>query len=167
MKKLFCLLLTVIVVFSVSPTAFAATNQFLQEDDTVIHAVDPENVVFASDQHKPLNMNTSIPARGNYQSLEFAGFDKEVVVLADQSFTRTSSGTIRLEINSCSWQPSTNDVEIGFYRVESGTCYGKTLSGGTVRRTYSFSLPTGTYYVYAMNKGPGRLTSALMYYDVH
>lgn len=167
MKKVICLLLTLVIVFSLPLTAFATTNQLLQDDNMVIHSVDPENVVFSSTQREPINLDTSIRPRGNYQDLNFAGFDPEVVILADQSFTRTSSGLIRLEINTCTWSPSTNNIEVGFYNIATAICYGKTLSGGTETGSYYYSIPTGTYAVYAMNKGPGRLTSGLMYYDVH
>lgn len=165
MKKVICLLLTLVIVFSLPLTASATTNQLLQDDNMVIHSVDPENVVFSSTQREPINLDTSIHPRGNYSPLEFAGYNAEVVVLADQPFTHTSSGTIYLEINTCTWVPSTNKIQVGFYRVESGTCYGRTLSGGTCSGTYSYSnLPAGTYYVYATNLGPGRLTTGAMYY---
>lgn len=167
MKKVICLLLTLVIVFTLPLTAFATTNQLVEDGNMVIHSVDPENVVFSSTQREPINLDSSVHPRGNYSPLEFAGFNADVVILADQPFTRTSSGLICLEINTCSWAPSTNDVEIGFYRVEDGTCYGKTFSGGTKTGPYYRSLPTGTYYVYAMNMGPGRLTSGIMYYDVH
>lgn len=165
MKKVICLLLTLVIVFSLPLTAFAATNQASQDDDIVIYNVNPENVVFSSSQREPINLDTAVRPRGIYYPLEFSGYNAEVVVLADQPLTHTSSGTIYLEINTCTWAPSTNKIQVGFYLVESGTCYGRTLSGGTCSGTYSYAnLPAGTYYVYATNLGPGRLTTGAMYY---
>lgn len=70
-----------------------------------------------------------------------------------------------LTINSCTWSPSSQDVKIGWYNVDTRVTYTVTYEGGDInsKRVNSSGVPDGDYKVCIVNGGSKSITGAMQY----
>lgn len=142
-------------------------------DEMIIHKISDDQIASSANAVPPTN-TVSTDSSGTtvspYASVEFdfSGFYQYVVVLDSANYVITEGSFSTLKIETCVWSPIGNDVEIGFYNLDTGTCYGHQYSNGSIsnKTRYFYDLPTGTYRVYAANLGSDPLTTGLIRYSV-
>lgn len=169
MRKTVCLFLVFALAAALPFGCLAASSNETvpaQEDDVIIHYVSPDDIAFIPETGTPINPKDPTAARETY-SFDFAGYAKNVLVPCNESFTIDDNVTTTLTIRACVWRPTTNTVQIGFYNLNTGMCYGRNYTNGSISNaTANYSLPGGTYWVYAMNLTDGVLTSGAISYTI-
>lgn len=165
MRKLMCIALSLLLIAALPFSALAASTQ--NEIDTVIHYQDPDMIAYFPDTSNPIYVGGGVQARAAIYSFTFDDFNQYVMVPSPQSFVIPTTGSHYLNVVSCNWAPSTNSIELGFYNINTGTRYSLEFTNGyLVPDSYEYTIPSGTYWVYAMNLGAGRLTSGTIYYSI-
>lgn len=165
MRKLMCIALSLLLIAALPFSALAASAQ--NEIDTVIHYQDPDMIAYFPDTSNPIYVGGDIQARGAVYNFTFDGYNTKVMVPSPQSFVITTTGTHYLNIQSCNWTPTTNNIQVGFYNISTGQCIGRNFSNGFIQGgPYSYYLTAGTYWVYGMNLGSGILTTGSIHYSI-
>ena len=165
MRKLMCIALSLLLISALPFSALAASAQ--NEIDTVIHYQDPDMIAYFPDTSNPIYIGGGVQTRAAVYNFSFSGYDQYVMVPSPQSFVITTAGTHYLNIESCNWSPTTNSIEIGFYNISTGQCIGLPFANGFIQDgPYPYDLTAGTYWVYAMNMGAGRLTTGSIHYSI-
>lgn len=155
-KIIVCILVAIILMFNATcsyATELDNTYSFYTE------TIAPENVAVYSPDIVPYG----------FGRLEFAGFNREVVVIADQDVIVTSSYPYAtLDIISCVWAPEYYDVDVGFYCMDTGEFRHTTVPNDAQDYApITFNLQPGTYRVAARNMGSSRLTTGYMSYNTN
>lgn len=139
MKKMLSVLLALVMVFSLSCTAFAA--------DEVEYEPSAEETVITPRSSLSLSFTSLRPGARKTSS--------ETYYISDENAT--------LIINSCTWSPSSQDVKIGWYNVDTGKVHYVLYEGGEIsdERINSKDIPDGDYKVCVVNAGSKSITGAL------
>lgn len=141
MKKALSVFLVLAMIFSFSCTAFAV-----------------EEVESA-----PSAEETVITPRSSL-SLSFTSLGKNARRTSSETYYISDEDAM-LTINSCTWSPSSQDVKIGWYNVDTGATYTVTYDGGEIdsKRINSKGVPDGDYKICIINAGSKSITGALQY----
>lgn len=156
-NRIICYILVAVMLMSNATCSYATEqdNSYSFYTETIA----PENIAVYSPDMVPYG----------FKRLEFADFNREVVVIADQDVIVTSSYPYAtLDIISCVWAPEYYEVHIGFYCMDTGKFrYTTVTNDATDYPPISFSLEPGTYRVAARNMGSSRLTTGYMSYNTN
>ena len=141
MKKMLSVLLALAMVFSLSCTAFAV-----------------EEV-----EYEPSTEEAIITPRSSL-SLSFVALQTNSKELSSETYYISNEDAM-LTINSCTWNPSSQDVKIGWYNVDNKITYTVTYGGGDIssKKINSSGVPDGDYKVCIINAGSKSITGALQY----
>lgn len=165
MRKLMCIALSLLLIAALPFSALAASAQ--DSNEMVIAYQDPDMIAYFPDISNPIYVGGGVQARAAVYNFSFSGFDQYVMVPSPQRFVFTTAGTHYLNIESCNWTPTTNSIEIGFYNISTGQRIGYSYSYGFIQgSSLPFELAAGTYWVYGMNLGAGRLTTGTIHYSI-
>lgn len=142
MKKLLAMLLALMMICSLSVTAFAAEEISDEPISITEDGVAPASV---------LSISFSNLAAGSRK------LSSEVYYIEDED--------AMLKISSATWAPASQNIWIGWYNVDTGVEYYVEYSGGDVssRRINSNGVPDGDYKIFVKNVGTRAVTGALQY----
>lgn len=141
MKKMLSALLTLVMVLSLSCTAFAV-----------------EEV-----EYEPSTEETVITPRSSL-SISFTSLREDAKRTSSETYYISDEDAV-LTITSCSWSPSSQDVKIGWYNVDTGITYTVTYEGGAIsgKKINCSGVPDGDYKVCIINAGNKSITGAIKY----
>ena len=141
MKKVLSAVLALAMVFSLSCTAFAVEVPY----EPV--ATEETNIVPKSSL-----------------SLSFTSLGSGSRKTSSETYYISGEDAV-LTINSCTWSPSSQDVKIGLYNVDTRVTYTVTYEGGDInsKRVNSSGVPDGDYKVCIVNGGSKSITGAMQY----
>lgn len=145
MKKLLGLLLSLVMVFTLSSTAFAAGSVPLA----------PDPVGTTSDSEiSPYAVLT----------LSFSNLSAGIRKTSSETHYIEDEDAL-LTINSATWSLASQKVWIGWYNVDTGVEYYVEYSGGDISnsRINSKDVPDGDYRIFVKNVGTSSITGALQY----
>ena len=139
MKKILCLAFAIVVLLSLSIPAFAAEN----------------GLKFSSSKN-------SIHPRG---VLSLAGTLVANSWIMSDDIYYVHDGNMTIHISSCTWSPSSQEIEIGLFNVDTRKHITVTLSGGETgsANVTTNGVPAGDYSVSILNNGPKEVTVAMSY----
>ena len=165
MRKLMCIALSLLLIAALPLSALASSVD--DSSNMTIAYQDPDMIAYFPDTSNPIYIGGGVQARAAVYSFSFDDFNTGVMVPSPQSFVIPTTGYHYLNIQSCNWAPSTNKIELGFYNINTGVRYRiEFLNGYVIPDRYRYNIPSGTYWVYAMNLGAGRLTTGSIYYSI-
>lgn len=142
MKKVLSAVLALAMVFSLSCTAFA-----VEEVPYEPVATEETNIVPKSSL-----------------SLSFTSLGSGSRKTSSETYYISGEDAV-LTINSCTWSPSSQDVKIGWYNVDTRVTYTVTYEGGDInsKRVNFSGVPDGDYKVCIVNGGSKSITGAMQY----
>ena len=143
MKKLISVVLVLVLMFSLSCSAFATSNT--------------ESLPVSVEQHGEIVPFSTL-------SFSFSYLRAGNMILSDETYyIKDENGTLTIE--SCTWDPSSQDVYIGWYNAETGKLYSVTYSDGEIanKKINSSGIPDGDYNVCVMNAGTKSISGAIKY----
>lgn len=170
MRKALSAVLVLLLVLSLPLSALANTDMdssidYISEDGYTVRHISPEKIAYIPNGSIINPKSSAMTWAAN--SFDFSGFNQYVLVPSNDRYVIDANVTTVLTIRSCAWLPTTSNVEIGLYNIGTGTCYGRTYYNGTASGSQIYSnLPSGTYWVYAMNLSPGRLSSGVIQFSL-
>lgn len=141
MKKVFCFILTLCIVVSLSCSVHAAeTVSGLSAN--AVNAITPYAFV-----------------------LDFGGLATGKMVHTGEY--EVTQGVTVLKITECSWYPA-GTIAIGFYGLDSGREFGLEYSSGSTGATpiTTENVPSGRYAIYVRNNNTKNITSGILRFEV-
>ncbi len=141
MKKLMSAILALAMVFSLSCTALAV-----------------EEIEYEA----PAGESIIVPQSS--LSLSFTALRANAKKLSSETYYISGEDAV-LTIKSCTWSPSSQNVKIGWYNVDTKVTYTVTFSEGEIsdHKINSKGVPDGDYKVCVMNVGSKSISGALKY----
>lgn len=141
MKKMLSSLLALAMVFALSCTAFAV-----------------EEVPY-----EPSGEETVVTPRSSL-SISFTSLRADAKRTSSETYYISNEDAM-LTIKSCTWDPSSQEVKIGWYNVDTGVTYTVNYEGGSIsnKKINSSGVPDGDYKVCIINDGSKSITGALKY----
>lgn len=165
MRKSLAVLLVLSLVLAIPIMVHANENSDVGVK--VVHTVPIEDVAYIPDSSSTGSEGAITPYAANL--FEFVGVNPNVLYPYSATYTISSGTFTTLRIKECMWAPADCDVEIGLYHLATGTCYGEVYDYGDLENgdtQYHYNLPSGSYWVYAINLGPVPLTTGIMEFTV-
>ena len=120
--------------------------------------------VFASDSHEPSasSSGVEIVPFDATQGFSFLLDPTETAYSADTYYIENEDAMLKIE--SCTWQPASQTIWIGFYSKVDRMFYHITRVGGNASGSMnSNGRPNGDYYVIVKNMGSQPITGAIQY----
>lgn len=132
-----------------------------ESEETVVRTISPEQIAQDNDSRDKSTMNlhmaSDVPHEGTIPldtkvGFGFNGYGDACTILTDtMEYTFPQNETIYLIVHNTVWVDSQHNLEVGLCCLETGKCYGYTLSlGYAVNQVLELSsLPAGSYRFYA------------------
>lgn len=132
-----------------------------ESEKEVVHTISPEQIAQDNDSRDKSTMNlhmaSDVPHEGTVPlgakvGFGFNGYGDACTILTDTMEYRFSQDeTVYLIVHSTVWVDTQRNLDVGLCCLETGKCYGYTLSlGYAVNQVLEFpNLPAGNYRFYA------------------
>ena len=168
MKKFIGIILSIIIVLSMSTTAYAAESS--HSDDVIYVNTEKKQVgSFTIDEIKKSPL-ISDEATYSLYATRFFSFNNTPYnnIMSDfVEFEVQQGEEVRLTVTNSTWYPHTCDIEIGIYNVDDGLDYCETVSGGDYSGTMVFGdMDEATYIVYVRNVSRATISQGSIRYSI-
>ena len=170
MKKVFCILISILLVFSMSSHVSAQeTSDSIIYTPILINGEPSPGGSFSIDDVQMAPIRSDLETYSLYSTRYFA-FDDLLYnnIMSDWVEYEVQQGDgVYVNVTSCSWYPHTCNIEVGILNLTGPDSMCETLSGGNYSGELVFGdVNAGTYIVYVRNLSSRTITDGSIRYSI-
>lgn len=167
MKKGISIILSIVLVLSMSASAFASEAP-LNDNTIYVDTITPREARFSID-----DIQEAAFSGEEYFSLytsHYFPFDDTPYNSMTSDFIEyevQQGEEVRIEVISCSWYPHTCNLEIGILNLDNGYDYSGSVGGGNYTGTLIFGdMDAARYMVFVRNTSAATITDGSIRYSI-
>ena len=190
MKKMLCLAIAIIMMFSMTCTTYAAELP-KSSSAKYIGKLSTENIsIQECVEIEPCTTYTNGEAAAQYLGeisldefvgtcnsaiipyaltrLTFSSLPAYEAVYSTAEYLINNEENDKLHIETCVWAPEEISITIGFWNLSSGKMYGVEFTGGAISsfNITTENVPSGRYYVYIKNNTGKIIDTGYLTYNI-